>query len=68
MFYIVFKYKELLISFEPDVGLLWGMNQNVGFDMGKYIILKTSDSFPLIMSHMMISTIHNFWDKLNMEL
>ena len=29
------KFKELLISLEPDVGLQWGMNQNVGFDMHK---------------------------------
>ena len=35
MFYIVLKFKELLISLEPDVGLQWGMDQNVGFDMRK---------------------------------
>ena len=39
-FYIVLKFKELLISLEPDVGSKWGMDQNVGFDMGKQIILN----------------------------
>ena len=33
MFYNVLKFNELLISLEPDVGLQWGMDQNVGFDM-----------------------------------
>ena len=43
MCYIVLKFKELLISLEPDVGLQWGMDQSVGFDMHKKIILKSQN-------------------------
>ena len=35
MFYIVLKFKDLLISLEPDFGFKWGMDQNVGFEIGK---------------------------------
>ena len=35
MFYIVFEFKELLISLQPDVLLQWGLDQNVAFLMDK---------------------------------
>ena len=31
LFYIVFKFKELFISLQPDVRLRWGLDQNVAF-------------------------------------
>ena len=31
MFYIVFEFKELFISLQPDVRLRWGLDQNVAF-------------------------------------
>ena len=31
MFYIVFDFKKLLISLQPDDQLRWGLNQDVAF-------------------------------------
>ena len=31
MFYIVFEFKEVFISVQPDVQLRWGLDQNVAF-------------------------------------
>ena len=31
MFYIVFEFKALFISLQPDVRLQWGLDQNVAF-------------------------------------
>ena len=35
MLYIVFEFKELFISLQPDVGLRWGLDQNVALQMDK---------------------------------
>ena len=39
-FYIVFEFKELFISLQPDVQLRWGLDQNVAFLMDKWFTLK----------------------------
>ena len=59
MFYFVLNFKEFSVSLQPDVWLRWGLDQTAAFEMDKWFILKnqnwilpTSDSFPLIMSHM----------------
>ena len=44
MFYTVLKFKELLISLEPDVGLQWGMDQNVGIYICKVDHIEHSKS------------------------
>ena len=31
MFYIVFEFKELFISLQPDVQLRWSLDENVAF-------------------------------------
>ena len=31
MFYIVFEFKEMFISLQPDVPLRWSLDQNVAF-------------------------------------
>ena len=61
MFYIVFDFKELFISLQPEVQLRWGLDQDVAFYMDKWFILKnqnrklrTCDSSPLIESQMML--------------
>ena len=35
MFYIVLNFKELFMSPQPDVRLIWGLDQNVAFKFGQ---------------------------------
>ena len=60
--YVLFclKFKELVMSLQPDVQLRWNLNQNVAFNMDKWLKLKnhswmllTCDSIFLIVSQML---------------
>ena len=59
--YIVLNFKKIVISLYLDVWLRWGLDQNVAFEMDKWLKLKTQnwlptcDSFPLIVSQIISS-------------
>ena len=43
MFYIVFEFKELFISLQPDDCLRRGLDQNVAIKMDKWFTLKNQN-------------------------
>ena len=42
MFYIVFEFKELFISLQPDVWLRWGLNQKCSILNGQVIYIQNA--------------------------